>query len=183
MTAVVEWQKGRINMRYLNFGFPSREEENILITAPKMKYSSLEEFMKSAISFLAGKAEDEYDANLWLEYYKGYKLVDVEKCESRWELEGYDYSVNEDKKLIHVIIEPILHAFAAICRSLPTVVKLPDFYYILTTNRCRNLPHFAPFCHFDHFSWQNVSAESLRIIAANRGISRQIGAPERRNSD
>ena len=76
-----------------------------------MKYSSLEEFMKSSISFLAGKAEDEYDANLWLEYYKGYKLVDVEKCESRWELEGYDYSVNEDKKLIHVIIEPILHAY------------------------------------------------------------------------
>ena len=111
MSALVEWQKGRINMRYLNFGFPSREEENILITAPKMKYSSLEEFMKSAIAFLAGKAEDEYDANLWLEYYKGYKLVDVEKCESRWELEGYDYSVNEDKKLIHVIIEPIFHAY------------------------------------------------------------------------
>jgi len=111
VSALVEWQKGRINMRYLNFGFPSREEENILITAPKMKYSSLEEFMKSAIAFLAGKAEDEYDANLWLEYYKGYKLVDVEKCESRWELEGYDYSVNEDKKLIHVIIEPILHAY------------------------------------------------------------------------
>ena len=72
--------------------------------------------------------------------------------------------------------------FAAFCRSLPTVVKPPDFYYVLTTNRCRNLPHFAPFCHFDHFSWQNVSAESLWIIEANRGISRQIGALERRFS-
>ena len=75
---------------------------------------------------------------------------------------------------------PLWPWFAAICNDLPTVVKLPGFYYVLTTNRCRNLPHFALFCHFTHFSWQNVSAESLRIIEANRGIRRQIEALERR---
>ena len=73
--------------------------------------------------------------------------------------------------------------FAAICRSLPTVVKLPGFYYVLTTIRCRNLPHFAPFCHFSRFSWQNVSDGNALNIVANRGIRRQIGALERRFSD
>ena len=69
-----------------------------------------------------------------------------------------------------------------ICPVLPTVVKPPCFYYVLTTNHCHDLPHFAPICHFSHFSWQNVSAESALIIAANRGIRRQIGALERRFS-
>ena len=63
-----------------------------------------------------------------------------------------------------------------------TGVKLPGNYYVLTTIRCRNLPHFAPICHFSHFSRQNVTAESALIIAANRGIRRQIGALKRRFS-
>ena len=70
--------------------------------------------------------------------------------------------------------------FAALWHGLPTVVKLPDFYYVLTTIRCRNLPQFAPFCRFSYFSWQNDLAGSALIIVANRGIRRQIGALERR---
>ena len=33
----------------------------------------------------------------------------------------------------------------------------PGFYYDLTTNHCRNLPHFAPICHF---------GQKLRIVCA-----------------
>lgn len=97
-------------MRYFHFGIPWREEENILVFAPKAEYASLDEFVISALAFLSGKAEDEYDANYWSGYYQGYRLVDADKFESSWELSGYDYSVNEENKLIHVIIEPVFRA-------------------------------------------------------------------------
>ena len=57
---------------------------------------------------------------------------------------------------------------------MSTVVRPPTFYYVLTTFGCRNLPHFAPFCRFTHFSWQNFAAPIRKIPAANRGILRQI---------
>ena len=55
---------------------------------------------------------------------------------------------------------------------MSTVVRLPRFYYYLTTVACRDLPHFAPFCVFGHFSWIVSIKKNSAYIAANRVLMR-----------
>ena len=54
------------------------------------------------------------------------------------------------------------------------VVKPPRFYYDLTTIHVPDLPHFAGFCIFGLFSWQNESPVCRQNIAVNRGKTEHI---------